>query len=91
MRTTLTLDPDLARQLKEISRRMDQSFKEVVNEAIRRGLRDQEKPQKSLPRFVVKAKACGFRAGIDLSKLNQLVDELEIEDFQRELGGVDRR
>lgn len=34
-------------------------------------------------RFEVKAKARGFKPGIDLTKLNQLVDELEIGDFKR--------
>jgi hypothetical protein len=29
--------------------------------------------------FRVRPKACGFRAGIDLTKLNQLADDLEIE------------
>jgi hypothetical protein len=30
---------------------------------------------------VVKAHAGGFRPGIDPGKLNQLVDELEVDDF----------
>jgi len=39
----------------------------------------------SVPRFEVKAKACGFRSGVDVHRLNQVNDELEIEDFQRKL------
>jgi hypothetical protein len=39
----------------------------------------------SVPRFEVKAKACGFRSGVDVRRLNQVNDELEIEDFQRKL------
>lgn len=85
MRTTLTLDDDLARQLQELARRSGQSFKSVVNTAVRRGLEQSGKPAPRLPRFVVEPKACGFRAGIDPNKLNRLADELEIEDFQREL------
>jgi hypothetical protein len=38
MRTTLTLDEDLARQLHRLSRERDEPFKRVVNEALRRGL-----------------------------------------------------
>jgi len=34
MRTTLTLDDDLAQQLKELARGSDRSFKEITNEAI---------------------------------------------------------
>ena len=39
MRTTLTLDPDVAALAKRVQRERGQSFKELVNEALRRGLR----------------------------------------------------
>ena len=38
MRTTLTLDDDLFMALNERARESGRSFKEVVNEALRRGL-----------------------------------------------------
>lgn len=38
MRTTLTLDPDVAAKLRELSRERGISFKEAVNSALRRGL-----------------------------------------------------
>jgi hypothetical protein len=85
MRTTLTLDDDVARLLQEKSRRSGTSFKEVVNETLRKGLSRGEKPAAKLPRFEVKAKPRGFRSGVDVLRLNQLNDELEIEDFQRKL------
>ncbi len=87
MRTTLTLDEDIARELHEASRKSGESFKAVVNSALRRGLRTADKPVRPLPRFVVKAKAYGFRPGIDVNRLNQLSDEMETEDFRRELAG----
>jgi len=37
--------------------------------------------------FVVKPHHCGFRAGVDTGKLNQLVDELDGEDFKAETPG----
>lgn len=46
-------------------------------------------PTAKLPRFEVKAKACGLRAGVDVLRLNQLNDELEIEDFRREAKAPD--
>lgn len=85
MRTTLTLDDDLAHQLRETARQKRTSFKEVVNSTLRRGLQAGEKPLQERPRFRVEPKACGFRAGVDPQKLNQLVDVLEMEDFNREL------
>ncbi|MFT5454260.1 MAG: hypothetical protein ACI9K2_000736 [Myxococcota bacterium] len=38
MRTTLTLDPDLASALRQRQRQSGRSWKEVVNDAIRLGL-----------------------------------------------------
>ncbi|HKR79080.1 MAG TPA: hypothetical protein VJR69_05195, partial [Nitrospira sp.] len=40
MRTTLTIDEDVAVQLKRLRRGGDLKLKELVNEALRRGLRD---------------------------------------------------
>jgi adenine C2-methylase RlmN of 23S rRNA A2503 and tRNA A37 len=40
MRTTLTIDDDVAVQLKRLRRERDLNFKELVNELLRRGLRD---------------------------------------------------
>ena len=81
MRTTLTLDDDLAAKLQQLARRTGRPFKQVVNEAIRKGLSAGAKPGEEPPPFQVKPRACGFRAGIDIGKLNQLVDDLEIEAF----------
>lgn len=91
MRTTLTLDDDLARELKEMARRSGRPFKQVVNEAIRRSLATGDKPMPRQPRFVVQARACGFRRGVDPLKLNQLSDELEIEEFEGGMAREDRR
>jgi len=85
MRTTLTLDEDVARLLKERARRSGESFKEVVNSVLRQGLAHGKKPSARLPRFEVTPKACGFRSGVDVLRLNQLDDELEKEDFERKL------
>lgn len=79
MRTTLTLEDHLARRLKDEARRRGISFKEIVNEAIERGLAAADSPRPPASRFRVKATAGGFRAGVDIRKLNQLVDELELE------------
>jgi len=38
MRTTLTLDPDVARMLTDEAHRLRKPFKQVVNDALRRGL-----------------------------------------------------
>lgn len=81
MRTTLTLDDDLAESLKKRARATGRSFKTVVNEVIRRGLSTGAEPLPELEPFRVEPHSCGFRPGIDTAKLNQLVDELELEAF----------
>lgn len=83
MRTTVTLDSDVADKLKAYAHREKLSFKQALNELIRRGLRAQQEPSKR-GRFKVKPHHGGFRPGIDLGRLNQLVDELEVRDFTRE-------
>lgn len=78
MRTTLTLDDDLARRLKELAKRQGRPFKDVVNEILRRGLSNQEVAEPATP-YRVDTFRGGFRAGVDPLKLNQLADELEAE------------
>lgn len=82
MRTTLTLEDDLARELKARARRSGTSFKRVVNDAVRRGLSLGEMPDPELPPFVVEPHEGGFRVGVDPLRLNQLIDELELQDFE---------
>jgi hypothetical protein len=79
MRTTLTLDPDVAERLASETRRTGKSFKQVVNDAIRLGLGSAGKRSRGR-RFAVQPHAFGLRAGIDPDRLNQLVDELDVEE-----------
>jgi len=65
-----------ARRLRELARREGRSFKEVVDEALRRGLAAQEVAEPA-KRYRVETFRSGFRAGVDPLRLNQLVDELE--------------
>lgn len=90
MRTTLTIDDDIAAALKDRARNGGQSFKAVVNEVIRTGLTVGEKPIAPRPPFKVVSARRGFLPGIDPLKLNELVDELEVEDFLRETHGGTR-
>jgi hypothetical protein len=80
MRTTLTLEADLAKKLKDLAHRKGQSFKQTLNEVVRRGLVSHE-PRAKRERYVVTPHRGGFRPGIDPQRLNQLVDQLEVDDF----------
>lgn len=85
MRTTVTLDPDVAAKLKDLAHRRQASFKETLNDVLRRGF---SVPGSGKPagKFVVKPHTGGFRPGIDPDKLNQLLDDLEADDFVAEAG-----
>ncbi len=78
MRTTLTLDAEVAARLQVEVRRTGKAVKVVVNEALKRGLGMQGRTPRA-PRFRVTPRAFGFKPGVDLDRLNHLVDELDTE------------
>jgi hypothetical protein len=83
MRTTLTLEPDVALKLKRRMAARKLTLKDAVNQALRIGLAAEEHP-KSKP-FRVEPHSFGFKPGIDLDKLGQLADQLEDEEIIRKL------
>jgi hypothetical protein len=85
MRTTLTLDEDLAAALKEKAYRTDASFKSVVNATLRAGLAVGRLPPKAKPYRLEPASLGGVLPGIDLDKALRLADALEDEAIGRKL------
>lgn len=73
---------------------MGVSFKEMVNRTIRAGLGESAR-RRSGPVPRVLPHSFGFKPGVDLDRLNQLVDELDVEatadKLQREAGDSSRR
>ncbi len=84
MRTTLTLEPDVALKLKRRMAARKLTLKAAVNQALRAGLAVEDAPAR-VP-FRVVPHSFGFKPGIDLDKLGQLADQLEAEEFARKLG-----
>ena len=78
MRTTLTLEPDVAQRIRQRMKQKGLSLKRVVNDALRQGLAEANKAPRM--KFSVEPHPCRFKAGIDLDKLNQLADEMEAEE-----------
>jgi hypothetical protein len=83
MRTTLTLDDDVARLLEAEAHRQRRSFKAVVNEALRRGLSPSGQPK--VGTFKVKPVRGSLRRGLDPGALNRLADELDSEQAAKSL------
>jgi hypothetical protein len=75
MRTTLTLDPDVAKLVRQTVEHEQLTLKDVINDGLRRGL----KPSESKPAFRVVAHSSPLQPGIDPRGFNQLADELEDE------------
>jgi hypothetical protein len=73
----LTLDDEVAAKLRAEARKTDRTFRETVNEALRRGL---AAPRAAAVRrrFAVKARDLGeLRAGLSLDNLGDLLERVE--------------
>ena len=75
MRTTLTLEPDVARLIQDAVHRQRRPMKQVVNDALRRALA----PETKRERLHLVPHESAVRPGLDPARLNQLADELEDE------------
>jgi hypothetical protein len=85
MRTTLTLDDDVAVTLKERALRARKTFKEVLNQTLRAGLAVGDAPPR-VKRYRVKpASLGGVLPGIDLDKALRLSDAIEDQGLGQKL------
>jgi predicted DNA-binding ribbon-helix-helix protein len=85
MRTTLTLDDDLAEKLKQLAETRKLPFRRVLNEMLRRGLTGQTGHKRPVA-FKIETFSSALRSGVDPLKLNQLIDDLEADAARTELG-----
>ncbi len=77
MRTTLTIDEDIALKLKsEAKKAGDKSFKAIVNETLRRGLMMSNDSGKT-KRFKVRSRALGPRHGLNYDNIGELLEQIE--------------
>jgi hypothetical protein len=84
MRTTLTIEEDVAQQIRQRMAEKKLPLKRVVNDALRAGLSKTGKKERAV-RFKVEPWACRFKPGIDRDKLGQLLDQLDTEEFLRKM------
>ena len=75
MRTTLTLDDDVAAKLREEARRSGEPFKQIVNRVLRTGLTIRAQAA-SIPPFKVKARSLGSE-GFNYDKVWELIEQIE--------------
>lgn len=75
MKTTITLDTEVEQRLREAMQRQGKSLKEILDEALRRGL------GLSQQQFEVKSRPLRLRPGLDPARLSDMADDLEVEEF----------
>jgi hypothetical protein len=78
MRTTVTLDPDVAALIRQRMSDLGISFKQAINDAIRASV----KPQSRSEPFRVRTAAMG-KPSVNLDRALQLAAELEDEELLR--------
>lgn len=85
MRTTVTLDDDVAAALQTAMRERGVSFKEALNHAVRSGLSDANPPSRP---YRLKPRSLGIRPDFDIDKANRILADWEDEELIRkyELG-----
>ncbi len=82
MRTTVTLDDDVAAAVQRLARERGLSFKQALNTLLRTGLSSGTPTSRP---YAVPSRALGLRPGVDLDKALRLVGELEDEETVRKL------
>lgn len=80
MRTTITLDDGLARQLKDEMRARGTGFRETLEATLKRGLANKG-THPNPGTFRVHAKPMRLKTGIDPSRLHDIETDLEVERF----------
>jgi hypothetical protein len=83
MRTTVTLDPDVERLLRNSMRERGVSFKQALNEAIRSGLTRVNR--RSSRHFVQKSFPLGAEQYFRWEKALAVADAIEDEEISRKL------
>jgi hypothetical protein len=82
MRTTVTLDPDVAAKLRRAARERGVSFKAALNDAVRAELGPSPRAAR---RYRMPARRMGVRPGVDLDRSLRLAGELEDAELVRKL------
>ncbi len=83
MRTTVTLDPDVERLIRDSMRERGVSFKRALNEAIRAGLRPEGR--RRAHRFVQKSFRLGQEQNFRWDKALAVAEAMEDEELNRKL------
>ena len=79
MRTTLNLDEDVLDRARALAGRLHSPMRQIVNEALRAGLRVVEEPTRIRP-YRTHPRKMGLKAGRNLDNIQELLAQVEGED-----------
>ena len=76
MRTTVTIDDGVDKQLRQYAGKHSLKFKQALNEVLRKGLAEANKPQKTKP-YKTKPKKVGLKPGLSYDNVAELLEQVE--------------
>jgi hypothetical protein len=82
MRTTLTIDEDVAAALEQIRKTRKLSFKALVNDALRQGLKEMSRPPRKVKSYKTKSVSLGSCLVGSLDDISEALAIAEGEDFR---------
>jgi hypothetical protein len=82
MRTTLTIEDDIAKLLESVRRKRNTSLKVVINEALRLGLKDKTKPARRRKPYVTRSVTLGRCQFANLDDISEVIAIAEGDTFK---------
>jgi len=82
MRTTLTIEDDVAKLLENVRRARNSSLKVVINQALRRGLRDMTKPPRRGKAYETRSVNLGRCKLANLDDISEVIAVAEGDTFK---------
>jgi hypothetical protein len=73
MRTTLTIDDDVAAMLERLRKTRDAKLKDLINEALRRGLKEMNRPRKRRKPFRTRTYDAGTPLVADIDNIAEVL------------------
>lgn len=82
MRTTLTIEDDVAKLLENVRRARNSSLKVIINQALRQGLRDMAKPPRRGKAYETRSVSLGRCKLANLDDISEVIAVAEGDTFK---------
>ena len=82
MRTTLTLDDDVAAALERLRKKRESSYRDIVNDVLRQGLQRINQAREPTARYVQRTHDAGKCLLPNIDNVWEVISQVEGEDFR---------